>query len=59
MGGKLLLGEFEWRREVHGSDCTVNDKFFTVINYKKPDQDVVVRREVLDWIDKLTSSLLG
>jgi serine/threonine protein kinase len=53
LGGKPLLSEFEWRREVHGGDDTVNDKFFTVINYKKPDQYAVVRREVLDWIEKL------
>lgn len=53
LGGKRLLSEFERLREADGGDDTSNDKFFTVINYNKPGQDAVVRREVLDWIQIL------
>jgi serine/threonine protein kinase len=53
LGGKPLLGEFERLRLVDGGDDITNDKFFTVINYNKPGQDAVVRREVLDWIQIL------
>lgn len=53
LGGRLLLGEFERLRLVDGGDDITNDKFFTVINYNKPGQDAVVRKEVLDWIQIL------
>ena len=55
LGGLSLLNEFYDLRMVDGGDETVNDKFFTVINYKEPSyQDAVVRKEVLDWIQGLS-----
>lgn len=54
LGGLSLINEFYNLRMVDGGDETVNDKFFTVINYKEPGcRDAVVRKEVLDWIQRL------
>ena len=53
LGGLPLINEFQFLREVDGGDEIKNDKFFTVINYKEPGQDAVVRKEVLDWIQIL------
>jgi len=52
--GLSLVKRFHNLRMVDGGDETENDKFFTVINYKEPGRrDAVVRKEVLEWIQKL------
>ena len=54
LGGLPLINEFHDLKMVDGGDETVNDKFFTLTNYKEPGrQDAVVRKEVLDWIQEL------
>lgn len=53
LGGLPLINAFHNFRTADGGDGTSNDKFFTVINYKEPGQEAVVRKEVLDWIERL------